>query len=43
MVYGSVMGSFAVEKFGVERLTTVKGAEVRKRAHLFSKLTSFKL
>ncbi|HWF38759.1 MAG TPA: PfkB family carbohydrate kinase [Candidatus Acidoferrales bacterium] len=43
MVYGSVMGSFAVEKFGVERLTTVKRGEINKRARLFSKLTSFKL
>jgi len=43
MVYGSVMGSFAVERFGVERLTTVTKPEIRKRAHLFSKLTSFQL
>jgi sugar/nucleoside kinase (ribokinase family) len=43
MVYGSVMGSFAVEKFGVERLTTVKRGEINKRARLFSKLTSFNL
>ena len=43
MVYGSVMGSFAVEKFGVERLTNVKRGEINKRARLFSKLTSFKL
>ena len=43
MVYGSVMGSFAVEKFGVKRLTTVKRAEIKKRAHMFSKLTSFQL
>ncbi|MGH9736446.1 MAG: PfkB family carbohydrate kinase [Candidatus Acidiferrales bacterium] len=43
MVYGSVMGSFAVERFGVERLTHLKKTEVKKRAHLFSKLTAFKL
>jgi sugar/nucleoside kinase (ribokinase family) len=43
MVYGSVMGSFVVEKFGVDRLRTLKRAEISKRAKLFSKLTSFKL
>jgi sugar/nucleoside kinase (ribokinase family) len=43
MVYGSVMGSFVVEKFGVDRLRTLKRAEILKRAKLFSKLTSFKL
>ncbi|HEX5425061.1 MAG TPA: PfkB family carbohydrate kinase [Candidatus Acidoferrales bacterium] len=43
MVYGSVMGSFAVERFGVERLTHLKKPDIRKRAHLFSKLTAFKL
>jgi sugar/nucleoside kinase (ribokinase family) len=43
MVYGSVMGSFAVERFGVERLTKVKRSEITSRARLFSKLTSFQL
>jgi sugar/nucleoside kinase (ribokinase family) len=43
MVYGSVMGSFVVEKFGVDRLRTLKRAEISKRAKLFSKLTAFKL
>ncbi len=43
MVYGSVMGSFACERFGVERLTTVKKSEITARARRFSKLTSFTL
>jgi sugar/nucleoside kinase (ribokinase family) len=43
MVYGSVLGSFAVERFGVDRLKTLKKAEIKKRAQLFSKLTSFSL
>ncbi len=43
MVYGSVLGSFAVERFGVERLTKVKRSEITSRARLFSKLTSFQL
>jgi sugar/nucleoside kinase (ribokinase family) len=43
MVYGSVLGSFAVERFGVERLTKLKRSEITARARLFSKLTSFKL
>jgi sugar/nucleoside kinase (ribokinase family) len=43
MVYGSVLGSFVVEKFGVDRLRTLKRVEIVKRAKEFSKLTSFKL
>ena len=43
MVYGSVLGSFAVERFGVERLTKLKRAEIDRRARLFSNLTTFKL
>jgi len=43
MVYGSVLGSFAVERFGVERLTKLKRPEITARARRFSKLTSFKL
>lgn len=43
MVYGSVLGSFAVERFGVERLSSLKRAEIHARARLFSRLTSFKL
>ncbi len=43
MVYGSVMGSFTVERFGVERLAKVKRAEIHARARRFLKLTTFKL
>jgi len=43
MVYGSVLGSFAVEKFGVERLRTLKRAEIHGRARRFEKLTAFRL
>ncbi|HYL47721.1 MAG TPA: PfkB family carbohydrate kinase [Candidatus Limnocylindrales bacterium] len=43
MVYGSVMGSFAVERFGVEQLTKLTRREIKARGGLFSRLTSFKL
>lgn len=43
MVYGSVLGSFTVEKFGVERLANLKRSEITARARLFSRLTAFKL
>jgi sugar/nucleoside kinase (ribokinase family) len=43
MVYGSVLGSFTVERFGVERLTKLTRREITSRARLFSRLTSFKL
>jgi sugar/nucleoside kinase (ribokinase family) len=41
MVYGSVMGSFAVERFGLERLRLLKRAEVVQRARHFARLTQF--
>ncbi len=43
MVYGSVMGSFAVERFGLERLRTLKRREITARARHFQQLTQFKL
>jgi sugar/nucleoside kinase (ribokinase family) len=43
MVYGSVMGSFAVEKFGLDRLRTLKRREISERVRHFHKLTTFKL
>jgi sugar/nucleoside kinase (ribokinase family) len=43
MVYGSVLGSFAVEEFGPERLRRLKSKEIHARARHFSKLTQFKL
>ena len=43
MVYGSVLGSFAVERFGLERLLVLKKSEIHARARHFAKLTQFTL
>jgi sugar/nucleoside kinase (ribokinase family) len=43
MVYGSVLGSFAVERFGLDRLRHLKRSEIHARARHFAKLTQFKL
>src|SRR5712692_6895001 len=43
MVYGSVLGSFAVEEFGPERLRKLKRSEIESRARHFLRLTQFKL
>lgn len=43
IVYGSVLGSFAVERFGLERLLKLKKTEIHARARHFAKLTQFKL
>jgi sugar/nucleoside kinase (ribokinase family) len=43
MVYGSVMGSFTVEKFGVDRLQTAKRGEIHSRAKKFARMTAFHL
>jgi hypothetical protein len=39
MFYGSVMGSFAVERFGTERLQQLSRGEIDERFYLFRELT----
>jgi len=39
MFYGSVMGSFACERFGTERLEQLTRAEIDERFHVFRELT----
>jgi len=41
VIYGSVMGSFCCEKFGVERFRTLKRAEIDARFEEFRTFTSF--
>ncbi|CAN5759250.1 PfkB family carbohydrate kinase [soil metagenome] len=41
MIYGSAMGSFAVERFGIERLTSLTAADVHDRVCQFRELTAF--
>lgn len=41
VVYGSVLGSFACERFGVERLRALTGAEIQRRYQEFSRLARF--
>jgi hypothetical protein len=43
MVYGSVLGSFVVERFGLERLRTLTRSEIHARARQFLHLTRFRL
>jgi sugar/nucleoside kinase (ribokinase family) len=40
-VYGSVMASFAIEDFGVDRLKTLTQREIKARFERFKKLVSF--
>jgi sugar/nucleoside kinase (ribokinase family) len=41
MIYGSAMGSFAVEKFGLERLIDLTPREMHDRVGQFRELTTF--
>jgi sugar/nucleoside kinase (ribokinase family) len=41
MVYGSAMGSFAVERFGVERFHDLTVTEVQERVRAFREMTAF--
>lgn len=43
MVYGSVLGSFAVERLGVKRLRTLRRPEVENRARELVRLTHIRL
>jgi sugar/nucleoside kinase (ribokinase family) len=41
VIYGSVMGSFCCERFGVERFRTLESAEIDARFEEFRKFTAF--
>ena len=41
MVYGSVMGSFAVESFSVDRFHTLEKGEILRRMREFKEMTAF--
>ena len=41
VIHGSVMGSFAVEKFSIERLMTVTRAEIDQRVREMRRLVTF--
>jgi len=41
MIYGSALGSFSVERMGVERLITLQGQEVNDRVRAFHGMTTF--
>jgi sugar/nucleoside kinase (ribokinase family) len=43
VIYGSVLASFCVEKFGTERMQHLEKKEVEKRLHQFKALTQFKI
>ena len=43
VIYGSVMASFCVEKFGTEKLTEITQEDVKVRAEEFVGLSSFRL
>lgn len=41
VIYGSVMGSFAVEKFSVDRLLEIEPSDIDRRVREFHRLVSF--
>ena len=41
VVYGNVMGSFAVEKYGLDGLLAVKKSDITKRIHLYERMIRF--
>ena len=38
VIYGNVMGSFAVEKYGIDALTTIKRSDITKRLKQYEKM-----
>lgn len=43
MIYGSALGSFAVERFSVDRLRDVNGDEIERRVRAFREMTAFEI
>ncbi len=41
VIYGNVMGSFAVEKYGLAGLTSLKKSDITKRVRQYEKMVSF--
>jgi hypothetical protein len=41
VVYGSTMGSFAVERFSIQRLLEIETADIRNRLVEFRRLVTF--
>ena len=41
VIYGNVMGSFAVERYGVDSLTRLKRQDITKRIKLYEKMITF--
>jgi hypothetical protein len=41
VVYGSAMGSFAVERFSIQRLMEIDTSDIRKRLVEFRRLVAF--
>jgi sugar/nucleoside kinase (ribokinase family) len=43
MIYGSAMGSFAVERFSLDRLRDLSSAEIEERVRSFRQMTEFEI
>ena len=41
MVYGNVLGSFAVEKYGLNSLLGIKGSDIKKRIKSYERMVKF--
>ena len=41
VVYGNVLGSFAVEKYGIDGLTSLKKTDIKKRIKIYEKMIRF--
>jgi len=41
VIYGNIMGSFAVEKYGIDAITTIKRSDITKRLKQYEKMVKF--
>jgi hypothetical protein len=41
VIYGNVLGSFAVEKYGLDGLLQIKKSDITKRVKLYEKMIRF--
>jgi sugar/nucleoside kinase (ribokinase family) len=41
MIHGNIMGSFAIEDYGVEKLTNINAEDIQKRHHKYKEILTY--
>ncbi|MFN2435314.1 MAG: PfkB family carbohydrate kinase, partial [Nitrososphaeraceae archaeon] len=41
MIHGNILGSFAIEDYGVEKLTNINAEDIQKRHHKYKEILTY--